>query len=369
MRIIALLFIVFGFIQNGWAQDAGLPANPEPGKCYVKCVTKDEFKEESVRVMTKAAYSTLEIVPAVYKTVTERVLIKEETKEFKYVPAVYETVEVPFVSKQARIDLKIVPASFGDDSETIEVFPQTAGWEYTILEDCPFPNKENCQALCWKETPPQFTTVALTTLDKDASTSDVPVVEVKDTYKKQVIKTPARMDEKVIPAEYKEITKEELVTPAQEKRVQVPAEYEDVSKTVLVKEGGLTVWEEIDCELTEYSILPILYNYNSAALTSEARTTIDNNILNLMKAKSNISVEIASHTDSRGNDDYNMALSQRRAESVVNYLVSRGISKDRLIAKGFGEARLKNNCRNGVDCTEEQHHQNRRTEFRVLGSQ
>ncbi|GAA5220808.1 OmpA family protein [Membranihabitans marinus] len=366
-----LLLIALGFMVSmgiSKAQDQGLPPNPEPGKCYIKCITKDEFKEESVQVMTKAAYSKLTIVPATYKTVTERVLVKEESKKYTYVPAVYETVEVDFVKKEGRTDLTIVDAKFGSDSRTIEVYPQTAGWEYTTLEDCPYPNKENCQALCWKEYPSQSTTLALTTVVADAATNDVPVNRINDSYTKQVIKTPARMEEEIIPAVYDEITKEVLVTPASYTSVKVPAVYETVTKTVLVKQGGLTVWEEVDCKLTEYSILPILYDYNSAALTANARKIIDETILDLMKDKANISVEIASHTDARGNDDYNMDLSQRRAESVVNYLASKGINRNRLIAKGFGETRLKNRCSNGVDCSESEHHANRRTEFRVLGN-
>lgn len=350
------------------AQDQGLPPNPEPGKCYIKCITKDEFTEESVRVMTKAAYHTLEIVPAVYKTVKERVLIKEETKKLIYVPAVYETISVEYVKKQGREDLSIVPAVFGSDRRTIEVYPETSGWEYTTLDDCPYPNKENCQALCWKEYPAQSTTLALVTLTADATTDVIPVSEVREVYTKEVVKEPARMEEEIIPAQYAEIEKEVLESPATVKKVEVPAEYETVMKTVLTKKGGLTVWEEVDCKLTEYSILPILYDYNSAALTPKARQIIDNTLLDLMKDKPNISVEIASHTDARGNDDYNADLSQRRAESVVNYLVSKGIARNRLVAQGFGESRLKNRCGNGVNCSEAEHQTNRRTEFRVIGN-
>ena len=80
------------------------------------------------------------------------------------------------------------------------------------------------------------------------------------------------------------------------------------------------------------------------------------------------SVEIMSHTDSRGNDSFNQSLSQQRAQSVVNYLVANGISRSRLSARGYGETRLKNRCANGVDCSEAQHQQNRRTEFRVINA-
>nr|MBS9767803.1 OmpA family protein [Flavobacteriaceae bacterium] len=58
---------------------------------------------------------------------------------------------------------------------------------------------------------------------------------------------------------------------------------------------------------------------------------------------------------------------QRRAQAVVDYLVSKGIQRSRLIAKGFGETRLVNKCSDGVNCSEAQHQQNRRTEFRIIG--
>src|SRR5690606_22148500 len=77
-------------------------------------------------------------------------------------------------------------------------------------------------------------------------------------------------------------------------------------------------------------------------------------------------IELSSHTDSRGNDAYNLALSQRRAQSAVDYLVSQGIDRSRMVVKGYGETRLVNECANGVDCTEEQHQANRRTEVTVL---
>lgn len=77
-------------------------------------------------------------------------------------------------------------------------------------------------------------------------------------------------------------------------------------------------------------------------------------------------VEMSSHTDSRANDAYNMKLSQRRAESTVKYLVDHGIAQDRLTAKGYGETRLVNKCSNGVKCSEDEHQQNRRTEFTII---
>ncbi len=89
-------------------------------------------------------------------------------------------------------------------------------------------------------------------------------------------------------------------------------------------------------------------------------------LVKVLKDNPTWDVEMSSHTDSRAPDDYNMKLSQRRAESTVKYLIEHGIDADRLSAKGYGETRLVNKCSNNVPCTEEEHQQNRRTEFTIL---
>jgi outer membrane protein OmpA-like peptidoglycan-associated protein len=79
-----------------------------------------------------------------------------------------------------------------------------------------------------------------------------------------------------------------------------------------------------------------------------------------------IRIELSSHTDARGNDRYNEKLSEKRAASAVAYLVEKGIVKNRLISKGYGETKLINECKNDVICDESKHLQNRRTEVKIL---
>ncbi|WP_452229825.1 MULTISPECIES: OmpA family protein [unclassified Lacinutrix] len=90
-------------------------------------------------------------------------------------------------------------------------------------------------------------------------------------------------------------------------------------------------------------------------------------IVKLMNNNPNILVEMSSHTDSQGSEEYNKQLSQRRADATVEYIVSQGISSSRLIARGAGESELKNlKCSNNVPCTDSEHRINRRTEFKVV---
>jgi outer membrane protein OmpA-like peptidoglycan-associated protein len=77
-------------------------------------------------------------------------------------------------------------------------------------------------------------------------------------------------------------------------------------------------------------------------------------------------IELGSHTDARGSDAYNLTLSQKRADGAKAYLVGRGIKSENITAKGYGETQLVNRCSNGVKCDDEEHLQNRRTEFRIV---
>jgi outer membrane protein OmpA-like peptidoglycan-associated protein len=77
-------------------------------------------------------------------------------------------------------------------------------------------------------------------------------------------------------------------------------------------------------------------------------------------------LDIRSHTDSRGSNKYNESLSDRRAQSTIGWLM-KTVDKSRLTAKGYGENQLINKCADGVECTEEEHQLNRRSEFIIMG--
>ena len=111
----------------------------------------------------------------------------------------------------------------------------------------------------------------------------------------------------------------------------------------------------------------IYYDYDKATLRPESKLVLDS-ILIFFNENPDLTVELGSHTDSRGSDEYNLKLSQARAQSAVDYLVEKGIPKDRLVAKGYGETMLINNCSNGVQCSEEEHQKNRRTTFRIVSA-
>ena len=119
----------------------------------------------------------------------------------------------------------------------------------------------------------------------------------------------------------------------------------------------------------EAVVIPkVNYGFDEAALDQQARNAIDTTVLALLRDRPDVKVQIRSHTDNAGSDQYNLGLSQRRAQRVVDYLVKQGIDRDRLEAKGFGERKpiAPNFNLDGTD-NPEGRRKNRRTEFKVIG--
>ncbi len=550
------LLTILSFVVCFAAFGQDLPTNPEPGKCYVRCVTPDVWVNQDVTLQVAPAYKKLstvpatfstiteevvvanasqrlEVVPAVYETQTfevvvqeasqrlekiasrtetqtETVVVKEasqrlelvpavyETQTFEVVtqpashrlemvPAVYETQNVTVVTKEAsqRLEvipaeygtetiaykkkeygtsLKVVPASFSPNYQVIEIKPATAKWEMsdTPAADCASSDPNDCRYWCYKSVPAQNITINTTDLQADASfvrtpdcdTStnpdcgmssytrkivvtpastrviDIPqetktvkktvmvtppssrvidIPEVKKTMKRVVMVTPPTTRVIDIPQETKTVTRTVIipestqvvdipaktktmkrvvmVTPPTTRAIDIPEKTSTIKKTILSEDskvvetvvpaitktvtkevlqtkGGLTTWKEVDCKLVEYNDLNINWNLGSATLTQAAKREIDTKLLPALA--DGVSVEIASHTDSRGSKESNRLLSERRAQAVSNYLISKGINSSRIVSNGYGETRLLNRCSDGVSCTESEHLSNRRTQFRVI---
>lgn len=109
----------------------------------------------------------------------------------------------------------------------------------------------------------------------------------------------------------------------------------------------------------------IYYDLGKYTIRRDAAKELDK-LYDIMQKYPKLKIELRSHTDSRGSDKSNMILSDKRAKAAAAYLVSKGISPERIIGKGYGETMLINKCANGVQCTEAEHQINRRTEFKIL---
>lgn len=199
-----LLSIVFLLSMStvAFGQD-GLPEKPEDGKCYAKCVTPDEYVEKTVKVMVQPAFNRLEVIPAEYKTVTDSIMIKPASKEFTYVPATYKTVYDTIITKDGYNNLSIQKESLVSSSEMVTLKPAIGKWEMGAkLADCDSDNPEDCRTLCYREYPAVTTSVATLVLDKGQTAQKNAIKAKVMTISKQVEVSPARVDEKIIPAKY-----------------------------------------------------------------------------------------------------------------------------------------------------------------------
>ena len=122
---------------------------------------------------------------------------------------------------------------------------------------------------------------------------------------------------------------------------------------VKVEAGAVIVFENI------------YYEYGSTALTRGAEIEL-NKLIDLMHENSKLRIQMSAHTDCRGKEDFNLDLSNKRAESAKNYMITNGIGGHRIEAVGYGESQPRNHCVDGVQCSEAEHIYNRRTEVKIL---
>jgi outer membrane protein OmpA-like peptidoglycan-associated protein/tetratricopeptide (TPR) repeat protein len=144
--------------------------------------------------------------------------------------------------------------------------------------------------------------------------------------------------------------------------------------TRMISTKGLKISDTLNVDVTletlfeigkVFALNNINYDFNKETIRVDAAKILDG-LVDILRDNPSLEIELGSHTDSRGADKYNLALSQRRAQSAVNYLVSKGISRTRMVAKGYGETQLLNKCEDGVTCSDAQHQENRRTVFTIL---
>ena len=129
---------------------------------------------------------------------------------------------------------------------------------------------------------------------------------------------------------------------------------------------------EIDVELRKIGIgdswvlKNLYYDYGKSHIRHDGAWELLK-LVKFLRLNPEIHVELSSHTDARGSDAFNLNLSEARAQSALEFLKARGISSKQVSAKGYGEQKLTNKCKNGVNCSDTQHQANRRTEITIVG--
>lgn len=152
----------------------------------------------------------------------------------------------------------------------------------------------------------------------------------------------------------------------EEEMVYTPKKAEDSDGNNVRLTSFASLVEKDENEVEKIRVNPIYFDLDMAEITDKAIEEL-NKIEYAMKTFSNIRIKIEAHTDSRGKDKYNLELSDKRAKSTRDYLISVGIDPERILsAIGYGETRLLNKCSNGVKCTDEEHAVNRRSDFIIV---
>lgn len=141
--------------------------------------------------------------------------------------------------------------------------------------------------------------------------------------------------------------------------------YEGKSVTVRLKPLNNEIVKEPIREGSVIVLENIYYDFNQYIIRSGAARDLDA-LAQLMKQYPSMNIELIAHTDSRGTEVYNQDLSLKRAESARRYLIQKGIQAHRIEAFGYGESQIRNRCKEGVECAEEEHQYNRRTEVKVV---
>lgn len=139
---------------------------------------------------------------------------------------------------------------------------------------------------------------------------------------------------------------------------------------ILVKNDQLPQTIKVKPDLTKTEKLVfrnLTFNYDKAMVSEESMPLADN-LADMLIQNPSISIEIDGYTDSRGESYYNSLISELMAKSLMNYLIKKGVAKNRLTAVGFGESKILNKCTEGIDCTEEEHSFNKRIEIKITNN-
>ena len=142
----------------------------------------------------------------------------------------------------------------------------------------------------------------------------------------------------------------------------------DLDAILQVQIGLDPIQETITAEddlFKKLKLEPIYFDFDKATIRPDAAAELAK-VVEVLNMYPTIAIDVRSHTDSRGNDAYNMQLSDRRAKATMQWMIKQGIDPSRISGRGYGESQLINKCKNGVPCSKEQHQENRRSEFIIV---
>ena len=252
--IFALSVMSVAFAGMAGAQGTGdYPPDAQPGSCYARVLIPETYETETEQVLDEPEHTEARVIPAEYETVTKRVLVKEQATSYTVVPPVYETETEQLLVDPERTETVVVPAEYETFTEKVLVRPAYVTWKPGKGLYGRSPAAEDNitlatgELLCRVEVPAQYDTVTRKRL-KSPERLETKVIPARyRTIERQVLQTPARVVEKAEPAEYEDVEVRQLVTPERQETVVVPATYKTVEKRT-VTGGGTVEWREVLCD-------------------------------------------------------------------------------------------------------------------------
>lgn len=205
--------------------------------------------------------------------------------------------------------------------------------------------------------------------DKNTNQPLVGTVVLYDTFGREVNKyqtneSGAFVFEKVNPNQTYRLQANAATYTPNETMVSVAIYDKETEANIALDQDSYKIQQGLDLAKA-LSLRHIYFDLDKSNIRKDARVELEK-IVEVLNQFPSLKIEIGSHTDSRQSKSYNQALSQRRAKSTLDYLVQRGINKNRLTAKGYGETQLINQCADGVKCSEAEHQLNRRSTFVII---
>ena len=251
-----LTLSVAGLVLAGAAAAQGTgdyPADAAPGSCYARVLIPETYEIQTEQVLDQPEHTEARVIPATYEAVIQRVLVKEQALTYRVVPPVYEIETEQLLVVPEQTETVVIPAEYETFTEQVLVRPAYVTWKPGAGLFGRQPSGEDNitlatgEVLCRVEVPAQYDTVSRTRL-KTPERVETRVIPARfRTIERQVLREPAQVVEEILPAEYEEVEVQRLVTPEQQETIVVPATYKTIEKRT-VTGGGTVEWREVLCD-------------------------------------------------------------------------------------------------------------------------
>lgn len=223
-----------------------LPPNAKPGECYARVFVPPTFESIEEQVIRAPETEKISVIPAKFEEKTEEVEVEAASFKLELVPAVFEEVEKQVEVAPAHFEFKVVPAVYETVEEKVLDKPATTVWK---KGRGPVEKVDNGtgEIMCLVEVPAKYKTIKKQVLKSPERIEKIEVPAKFKTVKTKVMKTPPTTKRVEIPAKTKKVTKTVMVAPAQEQVEKNPPEFQTVTKTKLAKAGRMD-WQAVLCE-------------------------------------------------------------------------------------------------------------------------